>query len=141
MRESLKGKAYLATALSQGRAAIDQDFISTLAADLNIAADELSRSPTEHEAREWRFYRTSARSPQDVWRHASELWSRHGISNNQAAAIIGMKQPNLTLALNGRHTGVFDWQYAVRLSEAINLTPPEQFLPPGFDEAHDTPSR
>lgn len=141
LRDALRGKAYLATALSQARASIDHDFITTLAADLNIAADELSRSPTEHEAREWKFYRTSARNPQEVWRHASELWSRHGISNNQAAAIIGMKQPNLTRALNGKPVDVFDWQYAQRLAQAINLAPPEQFLPSGAEENNDTPSR
>lgn len=133
LRNALKGKAYLATALSQGRASIDLNFIDTLAASLSITADELSRPPTEIEAREWGFYRTSARSPREVWQRAAVLWRSRGISNVQAAAIIGMKQPNLVRALNGRPVNIFDWQYAQRLSEAINISPPELFLPPEQD--------
>ena len=141
LREALKGKALLATALSQARASVDQAFISELAAALSITADELSRTPTDEEAREWMFYRTSARNPQSVWRHASELWSKHGVSNKQAAAIIGMKHPNLSLALNGKTSDVFQWNHAQRLSEAINVAPPERFLPSEQLRPTDAPSR
>jgi hypothetical protein len=141
LREALKGKAYLATALSQGRASIDQDFITTLATSLNIAADELSRAPNETEAREWGFYRTSARNPQEVWRRASELWISKGISNTRAAAIIGMKQPNVARALNGKPVDIFDWHHAQRLSDAIDITPPEHFLPPEQHDQTENPSR
>lgn len=134
LRDALKGKAYLATALSQARASVNHDFIEMLATSLNIAADELNRSPTDDESREWSFYRNSARNPKDVWRHASELWKQRGVSDKQAASIIGMKHPNLSRALSGKPVDVFDWQYAQRLSEAINVTPPERFLPPELDK-------
>lgn len=141
LREALKGKALLATALSQARASVDQTFISELAAALNITADELSRTPSDDEAREWAFYRTSARNPQEVWRRASELWTNKGVSNTRAAAIIGMKQPNVARALNGKPADIFDWQHAQRLSDAIKVFPPEDFLPPEQPAQTENPSR
>lgn len=141
LRKALEGKAYLATALSQARTSVDLDFINTLATSLNITADELSRAPNEGEAREWGFYRSSARNPQEVWRRAFDLWTSRGLSNTRAAAIIGMKQPNVARALNGKPAEIFDWRHAQRLSEAIDVNPPEQFLPPETHDQAETPPR
>ena len=141
LREALQGKAYLATALSQGRASIDMDFISSLATSLNITAEELSRTPDEVEAREWGFYRKSALNQKDVWQRAHQLWTENGLSLRQASAIIGMKPPNVANAINGVQPAVFDWQHAEQLAKAINLSPPESFLPPALKEDPGSPHR
>ena len=141
LREALKGKAYLATALSQGRASIDHDFITELAACLNIAADELLRDPTADEAREWRFYRASAQNQQDVLQRANKLWTEKGLTLRQASAAIGMKHPNVINAISGVQPAIFDWQHAQRLADAIDVAPPELFLPSEWRDDPESPQR
>lgn len=128
LREALKGKAYLATALSQGRAAIDLNFIAELAAALNIATDELNRAPTDDEAREWSFYRASASNPKAVWQRASEIWTSHGYSLRDAAKIIGIRHADIVNALSGKRSNVFDFKHARKLSDAIG-NPIDSLLP------------
>jgi hypothetical protein len=122
LREALKGKAYLATALSQGRATLDTSFITELATALNITADELTRPLLEEEDREWGFYRASAISRQDVWNNAVDFARRNNRSLREMANIIEMKQPDLHFAITGKRPRIFELQHAQRLTSIT--TPP-----------------
>ncbi len=135
LREALQGKAKLATALTQARASTNLSFIAELATALNISPDELARPLIEDETREWSFYRNSAQNHTEVWQRARDLWTKHGLSLRQAAQIIGMKQPNVSSAINGSRPAIFDWHHAQRLSQAIDVASPEQFLPTLYDGA------
>lgn len=108
LRTALNGKLNLTTALSQGRVGITHDFITALATNLNIAADELLRDLLEEESNEWAFYRVSARNKQAVWKQASETWKSRGYSLREAANIIGMDPANLLHVVQGTKTRVFD---------------------------------
>jgi hypothetical protein len=129
LREALKGKAFLATALSQARASVDHDFITELATSLNIAADELSRAPTEIESHEWAFYRHSARNSSSTWEKASETWNSYGLSLREASKIIGMSHADVVRATNGRGDKVFDLKHARKLSNALGTSVENRLFP------------
>lgn len=135
LRAALQGKAYLATALSQGRVAIENSFIEELAVALNIAADELLRPLLQEETNEWSFYRTSANNKDVVWKNTATLMRTHNISLREAAAAIGVDFSDLAKAITGERPRVLDWQQAQRLS-SITTPPadPHSLLP-------DPPSR
>lgn len=130
LREALKGKAYLATALSQGRVTVENGFITELATALSIAADELTRPLLENENSEWSFYRTSARNREAVWNNAIEFARRNNHSLREMANTINMKQPDLHFAVSGRRPRVFELEHARRLT-SITTPPadPDTFLP------------
>lgn len=130
LREALKGKAYLATALSQGRASIDLDFITELATGLNIAADELIRTPTQDEAQEWTFYRQSAHNSDAVWKNATALLHSNNISIREAASALGIDFSDLAKAISGKRPRVLEWHQAQRLAAASSPpVDPNSLLP------------
>lgn len=130
LRGALRGKASLATALSQARASVDHNFIADLAATLNIAADELSRAPTDDEGREWSFYRISAQNRQVVWDNAMEVARRHGMSLRETAAIIGMSVADLSNAISGKRQHILEHHQAQTITALDNPpSDPARFLP------------
>jgi hypothetical protein len=123
LREVLKRKAYLATALSQARLSVEHDFISHLASSLNISADELTRVPTENEAHEWRFYRLSAANREAVWNNAMALARSNNMSLRATAETIGMDVADLVNAKTGKRIKVLEWHQAQRL--VTKASPPQ----------------
>lgn len=131
LREALKGKAYLATAVSQGRATIGHDFITTLAADLNIASDELTRSLGDEEAHQWSFYRHSAQHRAAVWENANAFMRANNISIREAATATGLDFSDLAKAISGKRPRVLELHQALRLTSFTNPpTDPHSLLPP-----------
>ncbi|HEX2842128.1 MULTISPECIES: hypothetical protein [Hyphomicrobiales] len=129
LREALKGKAYLATALSQGRATINHDFILELAATLSIAADELSRAPTDDETMEWAFYRISANNSKAVWSKAIQLAQNNNLSIRDLATLTGIDQAHVVRAASGKKARVFTLDHAQRLAASIPSADPHSLLP------------
>jgi len=123
LREALQGKAYLATALSQGRVAIENSFIEGLAVALNIAADELLRPLPQEETNEWSFYRQSAANREAVWEKAMELARLNNMSLRTTAKTIGMDVADLVNARAGKRPKVLEWHQAERLTNKVS--PPQ----------------
>ena len=130
MRKALNGNAYLATALSQGRATIDHEFIAEIAATLNIKTDELSRPPTENETRKWAFYRISAINREQVWANVQHFAAANNLTHRAVANIIGMKIADVSNSISGKRRKVLTLDHAVKLT-AIQTPPidPLSLLP------------
>lgn len=130
LREALKGKAYLATALSQGRATIDQDFIDGLAATLNINADDMTRPLLQEETREWSFYRTSAANREAVWENTSAVIRNNNLSLRTVSEITGINPGDLANAMSGKRPRVLEWHHAEAIA-SISSPPfdPASLLP------------
>lgn len=130
LREALKGKAYLATALSQGRATIDHGFIAELATALNISSDELLRDLQDEETRDWSFYRTSANNREAVWENAMAITRRHNMSLRETATAIGMSHADLVNALSGKRPRILEHNQA-QIITALDTPPshPNSLLP------------
>ena len=140
LREALKGKAYLATALSQGRATIDHEFIDELSTAFNIAADELSRSPTPEEDREWSFYRSSAANRDVVWENALEFARSNNLSLRATAQRMGIDYADFRKATTGSRPRVLEFEHAKRLTESTSPpADPNSLLP--FPPAEETLGR
>lgn len=122
LREALKGKGYLATALSQGRVTIQIGFIEELAAGLNIAADELIRPLLEEETHEWSFYRASARNREQVWANVAQFATTNNLSLRTLANIIGMRIADVSNSISGKRQKVLSLDHALKL--ATTQTPP-----------------
>ncbi|MBX9862351.1 MAG: hypothetical protein K2Y42_06315 [Hyphomicrobium sp.] len=130
MREALKGKAYLATALSQGRVSVEHTFITELAATLSLAADELTRPLIEQETNEWSFYRTSAANREAVWNKAMALARSNKMTLRDTADAIGFDFADLSNAVSGKRPRVLEWHHAERLgARASPPADPRDLLP------------
>lgn len=122
LRNALNGKMYLATALSQARMSVEPDFITELAANLSIAADELVRPLLEQESSEWRFYRTSASNREQVWANVAQFATANNLSRRALANIIGMKIADVSNSISGKRKKVLTLDHATKL--AATQTPP-----------------
>lgn len=88
--------------LTQGRRPLNDAKAALLAQALNIPTSELTRPLTPDEDAAWAFYRTSARNPRHVWQQAQTLWRAAGLSNRQAAEVMGLPYYTPANALNVR---------------------------------------
>lgn len=130
LREALQSKGYLATALSQGRIAIEMGFLSEMATALNIAADEITRPLLEDETSEWSFYRRSAQNRQAVWENVMAIAQRHDLSIRDTAEAIGMDFADLANAVSGKRPRILQRGQAQILA-ALESPPqhPDTLLP------------
>ena len=102
--------------------------LARLAEALCVEFQDLSRDLSEHEARAWSFYRAAARDPKFVWTAARQAWSNAGLTDKEAAAIIGVKPS--TLAHYPARSVALTFNAAQRLTSALNIPRgPEIFLP------------
>lgn len=129
LREALRGKAYLATALSQGRTTIDAGFITTLAATLYVADDELCRHLMDDEIQEWSFYRSSAKARSEIWEAVENHINANNLTHSLAADTLYMDRRKLIDNLSGRRRMVLERKQIANLLQATNTRlEPEHWL-------------
>lgn len=133
LRKALGEKSYLATALSQARIDISPDFITELAVNLGLRSDDLLRDLLENEAREWSFFRESARRPKEVWAEAQARWEAAGLSQQDVAALTGIRQSHISETISGKRNLALDWHQArsILLAAGADNTP-ETLLPRNY---------
>ena len=130
LRKALNGKADISTALTHARMNMSRSAIIELATCLGIAADDLTRSLTDDEARQWSFFRSSAKHHAHVWSKALEHWKAAGLTQRDVANITGIPQPNISNALRMKSHDTLDWKQANALLDAAGAkTAPESLLP------------
>lgn len=120
LRTALGSKAASTTSLTQARAGISLSFAHQLAELLGIDGYALTRPLTEDEAREWQFYRMSARNPFLVWQNARSQWEAGGLTQMEASRILCVPQSNLSRTLAGKRMDVLDYQQAAKLLAAVS---------------------
>jgi hypothetical protein len=124
--------------LAAGRVPLGFPEITALAAALGIPLAEISRPLTSAEKREWAFYRAAASDPRHVWDAARAAWTDKGLTDKDAAAIMGFQKS--TLADAKRNPFALTFTAALQLTTALQ-TPggPEALLPlPSRDKAEQT---
>jgi hypothetical protein len=83
---------------------------------------------THDERREWAFYRASATDPDYVWKAARTAWITHGLSDREAAKLIGYTPKALSIAMHTHRP--LQFSTAARLTTALKIPEgPEAFLP------------
>lgn len=118
--------------LAAARLRLSQNDVTTLAGRLGIAASELLRNLSAQDQREWAFYRVSAANPRGVWVAARAAWSAKGMTDGEAAAVMGFSA-NVTASAH-RRPFALSFVAARRLSTALSLPGgPEALLPPQRD--------
>lgn len=129
LREVLKGKAYLATALSQARVSIEPAFITELARALYVAAYELNRDLLHDEAREWSFYRSSAHARRTIWQAVETHIHANNLTHTFAAHTLCMDRQKLVDNFNGRRRNVLERKQIANLLLVTNAqVDPEHWL-------------
>ena len=141
LRSALHGKSRISTALTQARMSISVRAMAELAVSLNIPAYELTRELTEQESGEWEFYRNSAQNRFHVWTTASAHWRDHGLSDREAANIIGMDHADVMRSMTGKRTKIFSLVHAHRLSAATGGQLHPDFFLPNTDPFGSKPER
>lgn len=130
LRDAIKAKAYLATALAQGRITIENGFIEELATALSIKPYELARPLLETESLEWSFYRSSAKNSRSVWHNAMAIARARNMSLRETANIMGMSHADLINALSGKRPRILERRQAEILAALSNPpSHPETLLP------------
>jgi hypothetical protein len=125
--------------LAAARAKLSANEIQLIANRLGTQPLDLIRDLTPHETRQWEFYRVSASKPDTVWCAARTTWMARGLTDKQAAALMGYTPKGLSKAINTRRP--LQFLQAARLSTALNIPEgPEVFLPSPIHNDHQ-PSR
>ena len=99
-----------------------------MATRLGVETAGLTRELTRDEQREWAFYRACAADPQHVWDAARTAWTANGLTDKEAAAIMGLKA---TTVVNTKfRLFALSFTAATRLTTALNIPAgPEALLP------------
>lgn len=115
--------------IAAARSLLSRTDIDTLAQRVGIPARELTRPLTHNEQREWSFYRGSASNPKHVWNAARDAWKTGGLSEKDAAKIMGVTMNAISAA--SRRPFALTFPAALKLSTALTLPGgPEALLPP-----------
>jgi plasmid maintenance system antidote protein VapI len=116
--------------IAAARTALSDPSLSKLAACLGTQVHELTRPLTVGELREWSFYRRAVSNPQHVWAAACAAWRAAGLSDKQAAMVMGYAAPTVTRALAHPSRSILSFDRALRLTTALSITEgPEALLP------------
>jgi hypothetical protein len=114
--------------IAAARNLLTQRDIDALAERLGVTRPDLTRQLTPDEQRQWAFYRASAANPREVWSAARAAWTSRGLSERDAAKVMGLKP---TTIINTKYR-VFALSFAaaLRLTTALNVPGgPEALLP------------
>lgn len=103
--------------------------VDTLAHDLGVDEQEITRPLTDNESASWSFYRRSARSGQSAWKTAAKRGREAGLSFYRMARVIGVDHRLMKRVLDGKASIVFTREMALALTEIVGGEP-ESLLPP-----------
>ena len=114
--------------LAAARSGLSDIRVTALATRLGVDIAELTRDLSPDEQRQWAFYRACAADPQHVWDAARTAWTAKGLTDKDAAAIMGLKA---TTVINTKfRLFALSFTAATRLTTALNiLAGPEEVLP------------
>lgn len=127
--------------VAAARGALAQEEVVKLAEGLGIAVQQLTRKLSLEEQRAWSFYRLAAFEAEYVWTAARRLWQSNGLSDVEAARVMGYSKSAIAKAKTQPHRFTLTFEQAARLTTALNtMEGPEALLPlPNRDTAR--PSR
>jgi hypothetical protein len=124
--------------LAAARMPVAAQLVAELALRLGITHKELTRPLSGEEARQWAFYRASAANPQHVWDAARAAWRTAGLTDREAATVMGYG-PSVPSRARALPTKIaLSFVAAARLTTALRIPEgPEAFLPPLLERDSD----
>lgn len=124
--------------LAAARSNLSDVRVTALAMRLGVETTELARELSLDERRQWAFYRACAANPQHVWAAARAAWTSKGLTDREAATIMGLKA---TTVVNTKfRLFALSFTAATRLTTALDISAgPEALLPlPARDNPEQT---